>query len=110
MAARIIGVLVAYLVLTPGALTKVSLADSMGKLGAESVPNANAGHDGLEIRIPIPNNVESDQDGTATRTLELRLANGACSGVTQLVELASKCQLVGSQPLNLKAPMVSRRR
>ena len=110
MAARIIGVVVAYLLLAPVTLTKVSLADSIGRLGTESAPSANAGHDGLEIRIPIPNNVESDQDGTPTRTLELRLATGACPGVAQLVELTSKCQLVGSRPLNLKAPMVSHRR
>ena len=107
MTARVIGVVVAYLLLAPAGLTRVSLADSIGKLGTDIDSNANAGRDRLEIRIPIPNNVENDQEGTATRTLELRLANGACPGVAQLVEFASKCQFVGSRPLNLEAPTVS---
>ena len=47
-------------------------------------------------------NQNVDENGERTGTLELRLENEVCRGVAHLVDLASKCQLVSSAPLQLK--------
>jgi hypothetical protein len=99
MGERIMAIAVSTLLLSAVALTKTSFADSVGKSGAESRSiNATAGHEGAEMEMPIPNTPEIDQNAAATTTLELRLANSACPRLAQWVELASKCELVGSEP------------
>ena len=47
-------------------------------------------------------NQNVDENGERTGTLELRLENEVCRGAAHLVDLASKCQLVSSAPLQLK--------
>ena len=49
----------------------------------------------------IPNQ-NVDENGERTGTLELRLENEVCRGAAHLVDLASKCQLVSSAPLQRK--------
>ena len=110
MPSKIRGIVLASLLLTPVGVIKASLADTMGTLGMERTANANAGQDGLEMRTPIPNDGEIDQESVTSKTLELRLANGACPGVAQLVALANKCQFIGSGKSNVKAPIGSSRR
>ena len=102
MAAKTMAILVSTLLLSPMTLTKISFADSVG---SESRPNPGAGYEGAEMGIPIPNTPEMDQNAASTTTLELRLANSACSRLAQVIDLAGKCERVSQ--LRLEGQTVS---
>ena len=107
MAARTMAVALLTLLLSPVASTKMSFADSVGKLGTESPSNVDDGDDGAGMGMPIPKTPESDPDGAATTTLELRLANSVCPRLAQWVEFASKCELTRAEPIQLDARSIS---
>ena len=108
--ARIIIVAVSCFVIAAVAMGRLSFADNIDSGKENSVKIVGDAEmmerDGEERLTPapfisIPQTFEY-HDGGATGTLELRLKNNICRSVAQLVELASKCQIVSSAPLKLK--------
>jgi hypothetical protein len=102
MAARTMAIIVSTVVLSSVMLTNKSLADSTAKLGAESPLNAIDSQGGVEMGSPIPNAPEIDKNDSSATTLELRVANNACSQLAHLIDFAKKCELASPEPLNPK--------
>ena len=100
MIARIAMVAILWAAVTTVPLTFAGTLDSEKMLGnANGVQKYEQDNAGGAIAIP---NQNGDENSERIGTLELRLESEVCRGVAHLVDLASKCQLVSSAPLQLK--------
>jgi hypothetical protein len=100
MIARIAALSIVWAAMTTVPLSFAGTLESKTMLGTvteiqndtQEIPSGSAA---------VPNQ-NVDENGERTGTLELRLENEVCRGAAHLVDLASRCQLVSSAPLQLK--------
>ena len=100
MRSKITAVSTLLAVMTIAPITSAGTLDSETRLrNADEVRRNDQDVPFAAMIIPHQN---VDENGERTGTLELRLENEVCRGVTHLVDLASKCQGVSSAPLQPK--------